>query len=254
VAELTICLTYYQSLTLENLSASLFSVRLQDLSYVTEIIILDNNTPNSAEDIQQLIDSLAFPVPVRLLSFKHGDPNKTHAWSTNTTITNVSTSWVLFTRADYLLDPSHLRKCLSIITDHPENWDGFVVSNGRHLHADITACEQASWRMNPDALQALPGADFDYTIIDSGVWFSRRSAFDRVNGLDEALSSWGHAQTDFQHRLFKTGTEFVRIPEVLYFHPMHAASRDIIKAHDQLQARGVDLKVIWSRYHGVNPY
>jgi GT2 family glycosyltransferase len=108
--------------------------------------------------------------------------------------------------------------------------------------------------MNPDALQTLPGTDFDYTVIDSGVWFSRRSAFDRVNGLDEALSSWGHAQTDFQHRLFKTGTEFVRIPEVLYFHPMHAASRDIIKAHDQLQARGVDLKVIWSRYHGVNPY
>jgi hypothetical protein len=46
----------------------------------------------------------------------------------------------------------------------------------------------------------------------------------------------------------------VQIPEVLFYHPRHAAPRDINLAHAQLHAVGANLSAMWARYHGVSPY
>src|SRR5258708_2152204 len=118
---------------------------------------------------------------------------------------------------------------------------------------------EAGGRVRADRLgQGWPrifkGTEFDYTLIDAGVWMARKDAFRRVDGMDEGMTAWGHAQTDFQHRLWKAGTEFVRVPETLFWHPFHGGHRDIDVAHAQLVAKGGDLKAMWSRYEGVSPY
>lgn len=253
---ITICLTYFRSLTLGNLDAALYSVQQQDLSNVAEIIILDNNTEDSVVAIQDVIESFGFPVPTRLLSFKHGDQSKTHAWSTNAAIAEVQTPWMLFTRADYLLAFDAVKKFYAVVQardyDHVRNWNGFVTSNGCHLADTVEACDETRWRVTGPAI--FTGSTFDYTAIDAGVWMMKRESFDAVGGMNENLTAWGHAQTEFQYRLHQAGVEFVRIPETLFWHPFHGGPRDIDLAHVQLAEQGVDLKVMWARYEGVSPY
>lgn len=251
----TIVCPYFQSLTLANLSAALYAVRRQDLSAVQALVLVDNDSADSPKAIEDLVDALAFPMPTRILSWKHGDTTRTHAWSSNIAVRAASTPWILFTRADYLLDFDLLRRCAAIVDAQPDDWDGFVTSNGCHLVADIVQCEQTDWRARgPRVFRGFHGATFDYTTIDAGVWMARREAFDRVGGLDESLSAWGHAQTEFQYRLHQSGTAFVRIPETLFWHPWHAAQRDLELAHAQLLAKGVDLHALWARYEGASPY
>lgn len=252
---MTIALTYFRSLTLANLKAALFSVRQQDLSAVKGIIIFDNNTTDSVEAIQAVVDSMAFPVPVTVCSSKHGDPVLTHSWSTNQAVRHTSTPWVLFTRADYVLDVNLVQKFMEIVESKPAEWDGFITGNVYHLAVNIEACNETEWhRKGPHVLRKLLGAEQDYTCIDAGVWMARRSAFERTQGLDETLTMWGHAQTHFQWKLYTTGTEFVRIPEVMFYHPQHTALRNLDDAHQQLRNHGINLKELWARYEGVQPY
>ena len=57
---ITICLTYFKSLTLANLDAALHSVRQQDLTNVTEIVIVDNDTQDSLVAINNGIATISF--------------------------------------------------------------------------------------------------------------------------------------------------------------------------------------------------
>jgi glycosyltransferase involved in cell wall biosynthesis len=248
---ITICLTYFRSLTLGNLAAALYSVGRQDLSSVVELVVVDNNTDDSANDIKAVIDAQPLPVPVRFLSYKHGNPARTHAWSTNVAIAQVKTPWVFFTRADYLLDFWAVAKFAAIARAQGDDWSGFVTSNGCHLQDDITECERSDWRVHGPR---FCGTVFDYTCIDAGVWMARRDQFDRVGGLNERLTAWGHAQTLFQYKLHSAGTECVRIHETLFFHPWHSGERDLAQAHQQLHDQGVNLKALWARHEGAQPY
>jgi len=249
---ITICFTYFRSLTLENLQAALYSVRRQDLSRVVEIIVVDNNTDDAVGRIQEVIDRLDFPVPVTLSSDKHGDLTKTHAWSTNRAVRQARTPWVFFTRADYLLDFSVVQRCADVVDARPAAWDGFVTSRGCHLSMSVADCERSSWRVAGPGL--FRGAMFDYTCIDAGVWMARRETCDRVGGVDETLTAWGHAQTHFQWKLHQAGVVCERLPEVLFFHPYHAAARNLDVAQQQLQAQGIDLQALWARFDGAKVY
>lgn len=252
---ITICLTYFRSLSLANLRAALHSVRRQDLSRVAELIVVDNNTDDPAERIQAAIDAEAFPIPARLLSFKHGDPLKTHPWSANVAVREARTDWVLFTRADYILDFGLAQRCLDALDRSPADADFFLTGYVCHMGVDIGECEKTAWRAGGTrTLLDLPCKVEDYTEIDAGVWFLRRDAFERVGGLDEGLHAWGHAQTHFQWKLHSTGTAFTRIERPMFYHPLHSAPRDIGVAHAQLADRGIDLRQLWARYTGTQPY
>lgn len=255
MAPITICFTYFRSLALVNLQAALYSVAQQDMSQVEAIVIVDNNTEDAIEDIQSAIDAANFSVPVNLISVKHGDPSYTHSWSTNVAVRATYTPWILFTRADYLLTFDALRQMRAVVETKEPLWNGFITGNVYHLHVDIGVCEASSWRVTgPLILRDLPGSEESYTVIDTGVWMARRSAFNLVNGMNEKLTAWGHAQTLFQYELHTIGTEFVRIPEVLFYHPQHSAPRDITLAHQQLEDLGVDLWDLWERHEGAQPY
>jgi hypothetical protein len=243
---ITICLTYFRSLTLTNLRAALDSIRCQNLTRVERIVVVDNNTDDQRDEIEA-IATAAFTVPVVFRSFKHGDPTRTHAWSTNMAVRDASTPWVFFTRADYILDQHAVAKFWAIAAAQGEDWNGFVTSNGKHLHACVEDCRTLD-------LATAPGVEFSYTCIDAGVWMARRSTFDHVGGLNERLSAWGHAQTHFQYKLHAAGTECVRINETLFFHPAHGGERDIAKAHADLAGIGVTAQELWQRYDGVRPY
>jgi len=249
---ITICFTYFRSLTLANLEAALYSVSRQDLTHVESIVIVDNNTEDTLLDILGVVEKMKFTVPVQLVSEKHGDVTREQAWSTNFTVRHAYTPWVFYTRADYLLDFGILQKFFDVLAGKPIGWDGFVVSNGCHLHVNVQECEQTSWRANGPRI--FHGVDYDYTEIDSGVWMARRRTYDRVGGFDEKLSAWGHAQTEFQYRMHEAGVEFVRLRETLFYHPQHAGARDMDRAHQQLRDRGLDIRKLWERYEGAKIY
>lgn len=250
---ITICLTYFKSLTLANFVAALYSVRQQDFSNVKEVLIFDNDTSTRPADIFRVVDELDFYVPVKLYQFTHGDSMKTHSYSTNQAIKRVKTPWILFTRADYILEFDALEKMQALIPF--EDWRGFVTARFRHLHVDISECNRSNWRAGgPNRFRSMPGNDEYYSKIDSGVWLTRKNVFDSVGGLDETLTAWGHAQTHFQYKLYKAGVEFREVPEVLFYHPAHGGERDIDIAHEQLRDLGVDIKEMWSRYEGPSPY
>lgn len=245
---ISICCTYYRSLTLAHLAAALYSIRQQTFAQVAELLVLDNNTDTPIGDLERTIDALAFPVPVRLVSVKHGDPTKTHAWSTNAAVRAASEPWILFTRADYLLAFDAVDRFAAVSTAAAV----FVVGGYYDIATDLAACEQTSWRVDgPAALHPL-GREYGHTIIDAGVWYTSRQVFDLVGGLDERLTAYGHAQTHFQHKLYTAGVAFVRLPEILFYHPQHAyeVPRDLTVAHAQLQAIGVSLPDLWARYDG----
>ncbi len=247
----SICFTYFKSLELANLEAALYSVRQQDLTDIESLIIVDNDTTSTTEEIHSVLDKLQFPVPILMHSIKHGDPAYTHSWSTNKAVSLAITPWILFTRADYLLRFDMIQKFVEVVKSKESDWNGFITSNGCHLANGIADCEQTNWRdVGPSIFQ---GAVFDYTSIDAGVWMTRHQAFDDVGGLDERLNVWGHAQTHFQWRMHLAGVEFVRIPEVMFFHPHHGAPRDIGLAHQQLRDYGIDIKELWKR-NGWSPY
>jgi GT2 family glycosyltransferase len=250
---ITIALTYFNSLGLANLAAALYSVATQDPQRVDSLIVFDNDTADAAEDIERTVHEAGLTVPWRVVSVKHGRPDRTHAWSTNAVLREVGTPWVLFTRADYLLDPTLVSRCAAIIASQPADWDGFITGHVYHLSADVEACERTGWRAQPQALRGLPGSEEDYTCIDAGVWAMRPSTFAAVGGLEERLTAWGHAQTHFQYKLHQAGVACVRIPEVLFYHPFHAAERDLTLAHAQLAGQGIDLHELWKR-HPVQVY
>lgn len=252
---ISICFTYFRSLALSNLEAALYSVRRQNLERVNEVVIIDNNTDDSLLSIQHVVDELQFPVPVRIGSCKHGDSTKTHSWSTNHAVKASSSPWILFCRADYILDFNLVERFVKIVDAHPDGWNGFVTGNVYHLGPDISVCNGASWRTDgPAVLQEFLGTTEEYTSIDAGVWMARKQAFEQAGGLDESLSAWGHAQTHFQYKMFLKGVEFVRIPEVMFYHPKHSAPRDLNLAHQQVKETGIDIKQMWARYEGAQPY
>lgn len=246
---ITICLVYFRSVSLANLRAALYSVSHQDLSGVHEIIVLDNNSDDTVSDIRQVIQTQSLDAPIRLVSMKHGDATKTHAWSTNTSVRTTTTSWIFFTRADYLLEPGALQQYLCVMQSKPAGWRGFITSYGMHLSQDIAQIEATHWR-EMDHL-SMRGTLIDYGEIDTGVWLMPRVTFESVGGLDERLTAWGHAQTHFQHKLHESGAELVCIPKILYYHPLHSAQRDLSEAHRQLAEIGGDLKTMWNRHPGV---
>lgn len=252
---ITICSTFFKSLALANFEAALYSVRRQDLSRVEEIVIVDNDSVENVFDIQCVIDGFEFQIPIRLLSFKHGDETKTHAWSTNTALREASTPWMFFTRADYILDFGIVQKFAKVMDLEAPGTLGFITGNVYHLSVDVGVCETTAWRRDGvSLLRVLPGVEETYMCIDAGVWMITKGAFTSVGGLDETLTAWGHAQTHFQYKLHRVNVPCMRIDEPLFYHPQHAAPRDIELAHRQLADRGIELKELWARYDGVQPY
>lgn len=248
---ITICLTYFRSLTLANLEAALYSVSRQDLSLVKEIVVVDNNTDDLPESVQEAVDRFCFRIPVLVQSVKHGDKAKTHSWSTNLAVKQATSPWIFMTRADYLLDFGIVRKFVAARLAQPEDWNGFITSNGRYLDDGVTGCEASGWRDHGPYI--LSGMDYTHTSIDAGVWMARRSTFNGIGGLDERLTAWGHAQTDFQYRLYRSGVEFVRIEQSLFHHMIHGGEKDIELANAQLAGIGGNLREMWAR-NGWSPY
>lgn len=250
---ITICFTYFRSLTLAHLEAALYSISRQtDFASVQEMFVVDNNTDDDPSDILAIIDKLAFPFTVTLRSYKHGDVTRTHSWSTNVAVREVRTPWVFFCRADYLLATDTMAKFVGVVRS--EEWDGFVTSRGCHLDCNLGTVEITQWRKAGAQILQHLGTLYDYTNIDAGVWMARKASFDRVGGLCEGLTAWGHAQTLFQWKLFNSGVEFVRHPDVLFFHPQHGGEKDLDLANRQLAEQGVDLREMWARYDGPRMY
>jgi GT2 family glycosyltransferase len=213
------------------------------------MVLVDNNTDDSTESIQEVVDGIGFSFPIKVRSYKHGDSSRTHSWSSNIAVKEAKSPWIFFCRADYLLADQTLEK----FTANLEG-DIFVSSRGCHLECGLPEVELTRWRGHGSQILTGLGTLYDYTNIDSGVWLARRESFLRVGGLDEKLTAWGHAQTHFQWKLFNSGVEFVCHPEVLFFHMQHGGEKDMDLANRQLMEQGVSLQEMWARYQGPRMY
>ncbi len=252
VLPITICFTYFRSLTLANLAASLASVRQQDFTNVESLVIVDNNTDDSEASIRDVIDQLDFPIPVRLFSLKHGDKTKTHCYSTNIAVGVAWTPWVFFCRADYLLDFDAVSNLSAEM-----GANRFIVGGYYDVSLDVHRCEQTSWRQHGPQVLRPYGREYDHVTIDSGVWMTRRDIFEAAGGMDESMSAWGHAQTVFQYKVHQLGVDIVRVPSIIFYHTAHGyeTPRDHGEASRQLNGLGLNLQEMWSRYSGPdNPY
>lgn len=250
---ITVCFVYFRSLTLLNLEAALYSVRKQNLSDVDRLVVLDNNTDDSSEQIQAVIDKLDFPIPVALVSHKHGDLSKTHSWSTNAVVREAKTEWVFFTRADYLLEFNTLELFLAETTS-PK----FIVGRYYDVQVDVGVCNTTRWRIEgPGKTLQQFGQEYSHTLVDSGVWMTTKQIFDSVGGMDESMHAWGHSQTAFQYKLYLAGVDFIKVPHIVFYHPIHhhEVGRDWDLAMRQVTQAGFDLRTMWKRYEGRgNPY
>lgn len=252
---ITIAFTHFRGLSLANLRAALFTVRQQDFDQVASILFLDNNTVDEEKVLQDILDEFNFPVPVHLISIKHGDPTKTHAWSTNFIHRATTTPWIFFTRSDYLIAPN----TLALFREQIRHDNMFIIGGYYGLDITIDQCNQYDWRTYGVEMLKPFGREYAHGLVDvGGVWLTTKSAFDSVGGLDERMWAWGHQQTLFQYRLRLAGTEFVKVPQVVFYHAEHGyeAPRDHSVAAAQLkEVAGIDVAEMWQWYTGPdNPY
>jgi hypothetical protein len=248
----SIVLIYFQSLTLAHLDASLHALARNDLSGLTEIVILDNNTPDPVAQIEAVMARQSWPVPIRLVSLKHGDSTKTHAWSTNTAVRALSTPWVLLSRADYLLSPDAVRLFLE-----QRHTPQFVVGRYWDVPVFLEQVENTNWRAEGPSVLQRWGKEYDHTLIDAGLWMTTRDLFESVGGVDESLTAWGHPQTHFQYKLHQVGVPSYRIPSIVFYHIFHGSvtPRNHGLAKQQVETLGVTIPEMWARYTGAdNPY
>lgn len=258
---MTLGLVYFRATDIRYLEAALFSIMWQEdlAKYVDEVLVFDNDTDDDPEKLAQILAfaQQAVGVPFRLVSCKHGDEAKRcHSWSVNECFRHMApfagsfaNDWLLFTRSDYILDKTLVRRFVQVAMEQSKanpgcRWPGFVTSYAYHMAFDergdqriegMRDIEPTDWRHRGAQvlLDEVNGWRVDSSNTDAGVWMTRRSLWQQVNGLNEALTSWGFQQTVFQQALVAAGAEIVQIPEYLFFHQHHGGTfrdYDVAKA------------------------
>jgi len=253
VADITLGFVYFRTTSLAHLDAAWFTVsRLAGLDAVAGAYILDNNTDDAPAEIQQVIDRYPVPFPVTVDYAKHGVSRRTHSWSVNRVLSEVTTPWVFFTRSDFLLDPTCLhtfRQTRDSRLERNPQWRGLVTSYCHQMGYDAAlsntdalaphSLPDAPWRLQPDGLRGLvgsvPACRFHDADKDAGVWLTSTEVWRTSGGLNEKLVSWGYQQSLWQDALKRHGVEMVQIPDYLFHHQHHAAPRDPRQAALEVQ-------------------
>lgn len=251
--DIGVAFVHFRTTTLDHLDAAWFTLAQQtSWDGVREVVVLDNNTADAPDAIERVLSRYAVPVPVSLVSVKHGDPTRTHSWSVNECCRRIATPWVFFTRTDFLLDPTCLARFRALrderLARNPQ-WPGLVTSWCHQMGYDAALSNtdalaphshpDAPWRTDPDGPRVLighvPACYFHDADKDAGVWLTRRALWAASGGLNERMSSWGFQQQVWQRRLLRLGTEICQIPEYLFHHQHHAAPRDFAQAAHEMR-------------------
>ena len=233
---LTVIFIYFRTLTLDHLDAAWFSLSQQDLTSVEEIIVLDNNTDDAPDAIRDRLDHYPVSVPVRVVSEKHGDPRRTHCWSSNRAFELSTTDNLFVTRADFLLNPdclarfraAQVREAAMFTT----SWCHQMGCDASLSNTDVLADHSkpdAGWRTDPRGAASLVGAvpanHFHATDVDAGVYLTYQSVWVVVGRFNESMVGWGVNQQDWQRRIARHRLHLTVIPDYLFHHQHHYAPR-----------------------------
>lgn len=245
-----IAFTFFRSLDLTHLDAAWYSVSKQDFSNVGAVYVLDNNTEFSEASIDEVLHRYELPVPVIVITAKHGDTSLTQSWSVNTVVKACEEEWVFFTRADYILafDCLARLKIEAILrTGAGEKpfvsgwcWQMAYDREAKNIDAHIDI-EQYGWRERgmPALLEHPYAFRFHETNLDAGVWLTQKQWIADAGWMNEGMTSWGYQQSTFQRALVgRAGVTCVALQDYLFAHQHHAAVRDFAKASAEYNAHG----------------
>ena len=222
---------HFNTCDAEHLRRALDSLRPQLTPDVSEVLIYDNNSDTPGIDMEIVIDETLSDngtTNIRAVFDRHGDPNKTHSYSVNSTLSLLEGPWVFLTRSDYILAPDALSSMLKMAK--AMECDG--------LKPFVTGwCYQAAYNRQekpypPYDIEGLSfselvhpakvvGHTFAETDQDAGVWLSKKEYW-QACPLNEQLTAWGYAQSTWQRQLRnEQGVEMFAIPRELFFHQQH---------------------------------
>lgn len=241
---------YFRTLDLIHLDAAWYSLSRQDFTGVNSVVFLDNNTDQSPEAIDEVLDRYPLPVPLTIINTKHGDPTKTQSWSVNTVVRRCEGPWIFFTRADYILAFDCVTRLRAMANEAlVQNLRPFVSawcwqmaydSNAGNIdgHVDI---EQYGWREGGmAALQKHPYAiRFHDTDQDAGVWLTHKDWFIEAGWMNEQMAGWGYQQSTFQRALhLRSKVTCMAVQDYLFAHQHHYAVRDFAQADREYRLHG----------------
>lgn len=243
-----VCFVHFRTLNLIHLEAAWYSLSRQGFDGVRQVNFLDNNTPESEEEIRAVLNKHKMPVPVVMEFAKHGDPDKTQSWSVNHVCRDMAqTSLVFFTRSDYILSFDCLQRFRAKVYAHPLDkmfvsgwcWQMAYDREAKNIDANVDI-EQYDWRHHGlKALLEHPYAfRFHETNQDAGVWMTRREYMEDAGWMNEKLVSWGFQQSTFQRVMDRAGVRCVALPEYMFAHQHHYADRNFDRAAQEYHEHG----------------
>lgn len=246
----SVCFVHFNGgLNLQHLDAAWYSLSKQDFTGVNGVYFLDNNSPQTEEEICGVIDRYPLPVSVREVFNKHGDATKTQSWSVNSVCQWAAGPWIFFMRSDYILSFDCLARMRDEVLGRP-TWDQRRFVSGwcwqmaydreaRNVPDNIDI-EQYGWRERgmPALLEHPYGFKFHETDQDAGCWFTSKDFMAEAGWMNEGLVSWGYQQSTFQRAMRNLGISTSAIQDYLFAHQHHYAVRDFDKAQREYQQHG----------------
>jgi hypothetical protein len=244
-----ICFVHFRSLNLIHLDAAWYSLSRQGFQGVKSVQFLDNNTDDSPEAIQEVLNRYPIPVPVNVEFSKHGDPSRTQSWSVNHVCRDMAEGPdIFFTRSDYILSFDCLQRFRHFIADQPATqkifasgwcWQMAYDREAKNIDANIDI-EQYNWRhLGMEALLQHPYAfRFHETHLDAGVWMTRKKYLEEAGWMNEKLVSWGYQQSTFQRFLERNNVRCLAIQDYLFAHQHHYAVRNFDLASAEYSQHG----------------
>lgn len=247
----SICFVFFRGMNLEHLDAAWFSLHKQDFLHVERVYFLDNNTDYTEFEINAVLKRYERADVEYVKEFaKHGDLTRTQSWSVNRVCQMPPLdTWILFTRADYILAFDALKRMRAQVLEQP-TWDQRRFVSGwcwqmaydreaKNIDANIDI-EQYGWRQRgmPALLEHPYAFRFHETDQDAGVWFTKQSYLAEAGWMNEKMTSWGYQQSTFQRALRGIGITCSAIEDYLFAHQHHYAVRDFAKAQDEYNRFG----------------
>jgi hypothetical protein len=244
-----VCFVHFRSLNLVHLDAAWYSLSRQGFEGVRSIQFLDNNTPESEEEIREVLSRYEMPVPITMEFAKHGDSSRTQSWSVNHVCRDMARGPdIFFTRSDYILAFDCIQRFRHHIADQPPLqktfcsgwcWQMAYDRDAQNIDANVDI-EQYDWRTHGmEALLKHPYAfRFHETDLDAGVWMTRKSFLEEAGWMNENLVSWGYQQSTFQRFLGRNNVHCIAIQDYMFAHQHHYAVRDFALASAEYSQHG----------------
>lgn len=260
---------FFGTCTLEHLDHAWWTLSRQNMARIRHIYVLNNNTQYHPDAVHEVLDRYPIPRPVLVQHVRH-DGSKTHCWSVNHVCRDwmVDADWIFWTRSDYLLDYEALEAwcqgaeaaqandpaCRPFVT----SWVhliGYRFALGTPIDGvpydgtgttEVVDLSTLPWREHGPRflLGRVPGASFEKTARDAGVWLTQRKNLAEAGWMNEKMVGWGFQQSIFQSLMKECGVDFIVASTYFVHHQEHPVVRSLEQAKTEAEAAHPEIYVV----------